>query len=213
MDILVNTQNKQFMFNLGRIFANGCQIKIKNPTEVICNIKKEEKLGFAKSFNMMIKHWQDNDLKPDIISTQQEENKMFLICPVRNASDNEKTILNNIINKYESIGFDIHYPQRDTNQNPIVNNINTGGYNICLQNAQAIKRSNVVTMYYNRESTGSMFDLGVTFELMQKDKSKCFILENDIELNPNDFIDKKIIEMKSKTPDISKIINKIELNK
>ena len=67
---------------------------------------------------------------------------------------------------YEKQGKNVHYPERDTNQNPTVNEVNTGGYNICLQNARAMAKSQTISIFYNKESVGSMFDLGVAYELV-----------------------------------------------
>lgn len=204
----VKTNDKEFMFNLGRIFAKGEQVSILNKEDVNSKIQEEVNLGYAKSFNMMIKYWQDMELAPEIFNQKQNDNKIFLICPVRNATDNEKQILNNIISKYEKAGFKIHYPSRDTNQNPILNGVNTGGYNICLQNARALASSKTVVLYYNPQSVGSMFDLGVAYETMQKDPSKRFILENETALNDADFISNKIKELQHKSLLIDETYNR-----
>ena len=81
------------MFNLGRIFAKGCLVKIENVKEVNLKILEEEKLGYSKSFNMMIKYWQDNNLRPNINVDKFNKNGVFIICPVRNAGKIEKEIL------------------------------------------------------------------------------------------------------------------------
>ena len=194
----VKTSDKKFMFNLGRLFARGEQIQIINQSEVDAKIEEEKNLGYAKSFNMMIKYWQVNNLAPNIFTQPKNNMNMFLICPVRRATEKEKKLLSQIISKYEKKGIHVHYPERDTNQNPVVRGKNTGGYNICLQNATAIASANTVSIFYNPQSVGSMFDLGVTYELAIKDPSRRFILENDFKLNKNDYIEKIILKLQQK---------------
>lgn len=191
----VNTSNKEFMFNLGRIFAAGKQIEILNKDDVNEEIVREEKLGYAKSFNMMIKFWQDNNLKTDLSSIAPNADNLFLICPVRNANEKEKSVLKSLIEKYENAGFNVHYPERDTNQNPVENGVNTGGYNICLENATAIANAKNVSVFYNKQSTGSMFDVGVVSYLQEFDKNRNFTIENDFVFDPSNFIDNKIMDL------------------
>ena len=207
IELFVDTDNKEFMFNLGRAFARGEQIRIVNPETVDKKIIEEKNLGYAKSFNMMIKYWQDNNLTPNIFNRSPKDNKIFLICPVRRATEAEKNVLSNIITKYEKLGFNVHYPSRDTNQNPVQCGVNTGGYNICLENATAIASSKMVVLHYNPQSVGSMFDLGVTYETIKQDSSKKFVLENqDVELKNEDYIAGKIKELLKHTVDNTRLI-------
>ncbi|MDD4110613.1 MAG: hypothetical protein PHS54_03565 [Clostridia bacterium] len=197
--LIVDTKSKEFMFNLGVLFASGKSVRILNSEEVDKTIEEEKIKGFVKSFNMMIKFWQDNDFAPNIgIDNELEENKIFLICPVRNATDEEKKILNDILEKYESKGLKVHFPPRNTNQDPHENGINTGGYSICLANGRAISSSKTIAVHYNKESTGSMFDLGVTYQSILNKPDKKFILENKFEYDKNDPIDKIIMKLLSK---------------
>lgn len=118
-----------------------------------------------------------------------------MICPVRNATPEEKEKLQNSIAKYEKQGFHVHYPERDTNQSPFINGVNTGGYSICLENATAIANAKTVAIYYNKASTGSMFDLGVTTYFQEKDPSRKFILENNFEYEDENIIDKVVLKL------------------
>ena len=85
--------------------------------------------------------------------------KTFLICPVRGKDAND---LMWVVEKLESEGWDVHYPPRDTNQ------IDPTGYRICTDNVDAIKDSDVVHIYYDPNSRGSLFDLGAAFALNKK---------------------------------------------
>ena len=195
LNIYVDTSSKEFMFRLGEIFASGNKIAIANHGEMEDRINKEQTLGYSKSFNMMIDYWERNSLSLNLDCFSAKNKNIFLICPVRNATEQEKTELQNLIQCYEDQNFHVHYPQRDTNQNPVVDGINTGGYNICAENAKAIAEAQKVVAFYNKASVGSVFDLGVTYTLMKQNPMREFVVANDFEYNPNDVIDNKIIEM------------------
>lgn len=195
LSLKVNTKSKEFMFKLGMIFASGAKISIENIEEVNKEILEEEKSGFAKSFNMMIKYWADNNLNTSLLEIIPDEKKLFLICPVRGATETEKENLNRLITEYENQGFDVHYPERDTNQDPHQNGVNTGGYNICLQNASAIANAKNVSIFYNKTSTGSMFDLGITYYMQTIDSNRKFVLLNKVDFDKENHIDNMICEL------------------
>jgi hypothetical protein len=44
----------------------------------------------------------------------------------------------------------------------------TGGYNICTANRNAILNSDEVHVFWDSDSTGSLFDLGVAFSVNKK---------------------------------------------
>jgi len=103
--------------------------------------------------------------------------KIFLICPVRFASEEEKQILADYVAGLENQGFQVHYPSRDTNQvDP------TGGYQICTDNRKAIINADEVHLYWSKASQGSLFDLGVAFsEHIDKGKPIKLVNRKDIE--------------------------------
>lgn len=80
----------------------------------------------------------------------------FLICPVRGA---DQTNVSKIVNDLENKGWDIHYPPRDTNQ------VDKTGYRICCDNMLAIKKAEMIFIYWDGKSTGSLFDAGMAFAL------------------------------------------------
>ncbi len=85
--------------------------------------------------------------------------KTFLICPVR-GHKKEETI--DIVINLEKEGYDVHWPPRDTNQNDNI------GLNICNDNLNAIKSSDVVHIVWDGNSQGCLFDLGMAFALGKK---------------------------------------------
>lgn len=89
------------------------------------------------------------------------EKKIFLICPVRDANEEEKRFLEDYISNLEQEGHKVHYPPRDTNQNDPI------GYNICRENRQAILDADEVHIYFTPKSKGTLFDIGMAF-MMEK---------------------------------------------
>lgn len=87
--------------------------------------------------------------------------RMFIICTVRGASEEYKQKLEDYVTQKESEGWEVHLPHRDTNQN-------TSEYEICNENARAIAMANEVHVFYNPESQGTHFDMGVAFALGRK---------------------------------------------
>lgn len=85
--------------------------------------------------------------------------KIFLICPVRNVSKKEAARIKEYVKDLEDEGHVVHWPQRDTDQNDPV------GLRICRDNCTAIKEADAVHVWYNKDSQGSIFDLGMAFAL------------------------------------------------
>lgn len=83
---------------------------------------------------------------------------VFLICPVRNATPEQKAIMIDYITNLEREGLSVYYPARDTNQID-----ETGGWNICTANKEAILSSKEVHIFWDDTSSGSLFDLGMAF--------------------------------------------------
>lgn len=82
--------------------------------------------------------------------------KIFIICSVREANDEYRAKLERYVTKLEKQGYNVYLPHRNTNQNDT-------GINICKQNRKAIKKADEIHIFYNPESQGTHFDLGVAF--------------------------------------------------
>lgn len=87
--------------------------------------------------------------------------RMFIICTVRGASDEYKKKLEDYVTQKEAEGWEVHLPHRDTDQN-------VSGYEICSQNARAIAMAHEVHIFYNPNSQGTHFDMGVAFAFGRK---------------------------------------------
>lgn len=179
-EIVLEPSNKKCLFLLGMLFVNGIKIKILNEQ----NLNLEDT---NKSFSMMPYVWSkmgdskfpSSDysnvktemdkrvenikrmgVKVEKIIDNPNKNKIFLICPVRNATEEQKKWIENfVIQKYND-GYTIHAPHLHTRQIDLF-----GGYAICKQNAEAVASSQEINIYYDQSSTGSVFDLGVAYAL------------------------------------------------
>lgn len=94
---------------------------------------------------------------------------VFLICPVRNANEEQKLQIQDYIEKLENRGIEVYYPARDTDQHDAI------GYRICCDNRDAIEASDEVHIFYDENSSGTLFDLGVAFAF-----EKPLIIVNDV---------------------------------
>jgi hypothetical protein len=90
--------------------------------------------------------------------------KIFIICTVRNATQEYLDKLYAYVAKLEAEGHEVHLPPRDTNQD----DEETGGFRICRDNEVAILWADEVHISYNEKSTGTHFDLGMAFALDKK---------------------------------------------
>lgn len=85
--------------------------------------------------------------------------KIFIICPVRNVGEELKKDIDLYVTQLEALGYDVHYPPRDTDQN------DSTGLRICRDNRKAIEEADAVHVVWDGESQGSLFDLGMAFAM------------------------------------------------
>jgi hypothetical protein len=85
---------------------------------------------------------------------------IFIICPVRDATDEQNRRIEAYVHKQEAAGRRVYWPRRDTNQvDP------SGGLRICIDNALALYLSREAHVFYAEKSEGSKFDFGIAFGL------------------------------------------------
>ena len=93
---------------------------------------------------------------------------IFLISPVRTFDIVEQSDIMNYVQELEDGGVEVHLPIRDTDQD-------CSEFQICAQNAMAIRDAEEVHVWWNPGSSGSKFDLGVAFALGKK-----IVVANDV---------------------------------
>jgi nucleoside 2-deoxyribosyltransferase len=84
--------------------------------------------------------------------------KIFLICPVRNITNEFRQAIETQVAFLESQGHQVYYPTRDTNQS-------NSSIEICNDNCFAIQNADIVYIIWDGKSQGCLFDLGVAFAL------------------------------------------------
>ena len=83
---------------------------------------------------------------------------VYMLCPVRNATSDEKEFLEKYKAKLEEMGFEVLYPGTDTVQEDP-----TGGCKIVFDHCDEILSSRTVHAFYNPKSEGSKYDFGSSF--------------------------------------------------
>lgn len=87
--------------------------------------------------------------------------KAFIVCSVRGANEEYRRTLELYAEALEEVGFEVHLPHRDTDQD-------VSSLDICTQNRKAIEEADEVHVFYSSDSQGTHFDLGVAFSLRKK---------------------------------------------
>ena len=104
--------------------------------------------------------------------------KIFLVCSVRNASDEEKAAQEEYVKKLEAKGDKVYWPHRDTKQD------DPTGLNIIAQNRQGIIEADEIHFWWKHrpdgssESEGSVFDFGMTWMAMLLMPEKKIVIAN-----------------------------------
>lgn len=96
------------------------------------------------------------------LSGSLSKNRAFLICPVRNISSPDLDIISRWVSMAQVQGLAIYWPYRDTNQQ------DPSGLRICKDNRKAIEESDIVFVYWDGLSQGSLFDLGMAFAFRKR---------------------------------------------
>lgn len=85
--------------------------------------------------------------------------KITMICSVRGGVDSG---IEDYVRAQENRGNTVYFPPRDTPQNDPI------GLDICQRMRVAIEQADEVHIWYNKDSQGSHFDLGMAFALRKK---------------------------------------------
>ncbi len=88
--------------------------------------------------------------------------RVYLICPVRNISPGQQQEIEQYVYGLEINGYVVHYPPRDVEQN------DPTGVDIVLAHRQAMKNCGRVDIFWDVNSSGSHFDIGMAIILGKK---------------------------------------------
>ena len=87
---------------------------------------------------------------------------MFLISPVRKITPSVEAHIKYLMLIIKQIGYDVYFPKEDTQQTGV------SEFKICSDNLEAIKKADVVGIYFDPTSQATPFDLGLSFALGKK---------------------------------------------
>ena len=103
--------------------------------------------------------------------------KVYLVCPVRNCSDEVSRLLTAYVTHLENTGYSVHYPPRDCEQDQ-------SGFGICDTHRKAMVECDEVHFWWDKESKGSHFDFGMAF-MLEHFKPIKYVMADDIEATPH----------------------------
>lgn len=96
--------------------------------------------------------------------------KIFILGPVRNIDQLTIKYIREHVNKLEEHGNMVYWPFRDTDQNDRV------GLRICTDNREAIFEADEIHIWFDTNSAGSIFDLGMVFAFLRERRKKIVII-------------------------------------
>ena len=86
--------------------------------------------------------------------------KVYLVCPVRNSSEEQRRHAQDYVSQLEKQGIVVHFPPRDSDQRE-----DGIGLRVNESNRSAILSSDESHVIWDSTSYGSHFDLGMVFML------------------------------------------------
>ncbi len=86
--------------------------------------------------------------------------KIYVICPIRNATETDLEFAAEYVRKLESHGMTVHYPPRDSDQTE-----DGVGLKVNEANRKALFSADEIHVIWDSRSYGSHFDLGMAFML------------------------------------------------
>jgi len=85
--------------------------------------------------------------------------KIHLICPVRGVTEEQQKEIDEYVKELESQGHTVHNPKYAVNQD------DETGWNICKGHLDSMIKSDRIDVFWDINSKGSHFDLGMAFAL------------------------------------------------
>jgi len=108
---------------------------------------------------------------------------VFLISPVRKLDAETEELLSHLVDYAERNGDVVHWPKIDTDQSG-------NGTAICQQNRQAIINADEVWLWWQADSQGSLFDLGIAWGL----KKPLKIISGDLKYTEEKSFDNVLLD-------------------
>ena len=106
--------------------------------------------------------------------------KVFIIRPVRNVTEEVHAKVSAYVSDLEARGYAVYDPHRD---NPYQETDNVG-IKIIKHNRLQMDVAGEIHMWYEKTSTGSIFDIGMFFALVHVGDFKKFVIINRDDIAP-----------------------------
>lgn len=173
---------KDILFLLGILFAAGKKIQVDNFNEI--------DLSGDKAFDNLVLYWHKNKLAPQI-SFKSIKSNGFVISSISKLNIKQKLEIENHVNRLKRLGYNMFHPC--INLIPFSSN----GYEVCNDIANAIGRSGTIFLYYSKDSSISMFELGVAYYCNYLDPAREFVFLNkdQVSLGYDDFADRVVARL------------------
>lgn len=125
--------------------------------------------------------------------------RIFVICPVRNVPEETNKKISAYIAKLEAEGNEVYWPYRD---NPYQKTDKIGTA-ICEYNLKKMLWADEVRIWYDKNSTGSVFDIGMflMFTYICGFKKFDIINREDIAPTPNKSFENVILALREHSAD------------
>lgn len=113
-------------------------------------------------------------------SADPSPNKIYIICPVRKLTNEEKNKILDYVNELEKQGHLIKCPFRDTDQNDEI------GLRIIEEHSQDILWANQIHIWWNPTSEGSIWDIAQAYLATRLMRKKIILINpENIEITPD----------------------------
>ena len=87
--------------------------------------------------------------------------KVYIICPVRNVTEQQQAAIDSHAADLTASGHEVHNPKYAVDQN------DETGLGICRAHFEAMAEADEVHIFWDMASSGSHFDLGMAFALQK----------------------------------------------
>lgn len=84
--------------------------------------------------------------------------RIYILCPVRRITPEQEVEITDYVAQLEAEGHIVHFPPRDVDRVD-----ETGGFRICSEHAAFMYTAERIDIFWDCESAGSHFDLGMGF--------------------------------------------------
>jgi hypothetical protein len=118
---------------------------------------------------------------------------IYLICPVRNATEADRRFADEYVNDLEARGATVHYPPRDVDQTD-----DGVGLAISTAHREAMARCDEVHVIWDAASFGSHFDFGMAF-MLNSWRDVPIVLASPVEATPGKSYGNKLTAIATET--------------